>query len=347
MSRSWVASWTDPGTGRRVFRRCRTKAERDALQWRMRDLARQVRQGLVHPRELTQHEARALPIAEVVDRWLADLAGRGTGEARRKDLRWAMLRLCEEARIARLGDLTAERVEAWLRGRDGLSARQWNRYAGAARQFGRWAAGRGGLLAFNPCEHVAGRSDASTVNPRRALQPDEVARLRQSPRWPDYALVLWTGLRWSEAMRLTWGSVDLTEGCIVVPAGVGKIRSQRAAVLPLSETVREALNDRRAVPSAPLLRQGRPALATWRRDLARCGVEERTADGLASRASWRPTFVSWLAAVGVQGDDMLRLRRDRGPLYEEVYVQRSVVLPRLRRAVERAEAWAERREAAG
>ncbi|HMB05426.1 MAG TPA: hypothetical protein VKP69_17025 [Isosphaeraceae bacterium] len=133
--------------------------------------------------------------------------------------------LADALKAARLPDLTPDRIQAALaRLREvGKSNQTVNHYRAAVRAFVRWASDNG-RLRDDPMRGVKGFNvDADRRHLRRALTPDEAARLIRAAEsgpvvmgmtGPDrarlYALALGTGLRASELASLTPERFDLS-----------------------------------------------------------------------------------------------------------------------------------------
>ena len=309
----------------------------------MRDLLWRFDQGLVTAADIRAIDHRGTPIEEALEQWHDSIIARGSTARTARTAREHVQRLARDLRWVTISEIHHGPLERFLVDRRELSPRQRNRYRGAAKQFTRWLR-RQGMLAVDPLADVAGETNASVVRAQRALTLEEVERLRSSVRWPDYLLLLRTGLRWSEASRLTWADVDLPAREIRVPQGAGKVQRQRASLLPIASDLAEVMEAAPGVAARPLLRTGRPPRPrTWARDLEAARIQRTTREGVATLGSWRATFCSHLAAAGVRADVIQRLRRDTSILLEAVYVQRSHVMPQLLAAVEQMVEWSRNR----
>jgi integrase len=132
------------------------------------------------------------------------------------------------------------------------------------------------------------------------------------PLWRDYLLLLlFTGMRRSEAASLTWADVNFAEGYIHVPAPRVKTGSELA--LPLSDVVRDMLVARRQIGDAKFvfpsnsksghITEARVALAT----VATATKDARPPGGIRlSPHDLRRTFST--IAEGVLGENNMALK---------------------------------------
>ncbi len=228
--------------------------------------------------------------------------------------------LVRGCRFAHWTDVRPEPVERILAAEReaGLSRRASNEKLRACRHFTAWGM-RTGRLSEDPLRSLAAlneRTDRRRV--RRALSPEEQARLLEATRraperhgmsgearaW-TYRLGLETGLRASELRSLTVASFEGLEGeapAVRVLAAYAKNR--REDLLPMRiGTARELAGFLRGrMPQAPAL----PIPHTWRsaemlsEDLAEAGIEPVDDAGrVVDFHAIRHTFVSTLAAGGV------------------------------------------------
>ena len=244
------------------------------------------------------------------------------------------------------------------------SARTRNLYRTAVRAFFAWLV-REGRWSRNPADQVATASGAEPTRERRALSPDEEARLLEAAP-PHRALVylaaIRTGLRRGELAKLTCGDLDLDEEepAFRVRASISKNR--REAILPLAPdtavALRAALDARGDQDRSDLVFPAVPTVGALRKDLAaarQAWVEEADRD-LAERRrrekdrdflayedgdgrfldfhALRVTYGTALARAGVRLQEAQRLMRHSTPvLTANVYTR--LELHDLRGAVER------------
>jgi len=93
-----------------------------------------------------------------------------------------------------------------------------------------------GLIGTNPCDGV--EPPRPTDREMRFLRPEDVERFLSSARqapWPYYYLfytMLFTGLRRSEALGLTWGNIDLDLWTISVTQTLHKLSGGKCVIQP-------------------------------------------------------------------------------------------------------------------
>ena len=164
-------------------------------------------------------------------------------------LRWLLAR----TGASRLSDLTLDAVEralASLRLED-RSARTVNHRRASALAFVNWCV-KTGRLEANPIGRL-GKLDESRDRRRirRALTDEELTRLmavaeaRGRKAW--YLLAVLAGLRRSDLVRLTWGSVDLEAAVLTIRDG----KAKREDRLPIHSEALEELRRLRPVTVLP------------------------------------------------------------------------------------------------
>ena len=224
--------------------------------------------------------------------------------------------MADALRGGRMSDLTPGRLQgalATLRGA-GKANQATNHHRAAIRAFARWAVATGrhrddptsGLAALN----VA----ADRRHRRRAMTPEECARLiaaaesgppvrglAGSDRAMLYRLALGTGLRAAELGSLTPASFDLAGDPPTVACGAGATKngrddSQSIAAAPaarLAPWLATRAPDRPVFGPMP-----QHTAAMIRRDLAAVGVPYQTPEGITDFHSLRGTYITRLVATG-------------------------------------------------
>jgi site-specific recombinase XerC len=281
--------------------------------------------------------------------WEASLESRGVTRRHRLEAAKYVRAYMAAASVTRLGELDSGSASEWLvaeRGR-GCSVRSVAKRRSRLRQFGRWLvrAGRVERDPFGGVDLPAGRGDPTLDRElvRRAIAPDELARLLRAPaerlavqerdladepqgprllarlrvaaavRPHVYTLAASTGLRRSELRALTVGDLDLErpEPLIRTRAAVSKAR--RMTWLPLREDAVAALRS--------LLRPGMratdsvwpprtfPTCRTVALDLRHAGIGPDEEGRVADFHSLRSSFASALAAAKVHPRVAQRLLR--------------------------------------
>jgi len=269
--------------------------------------------GMLDPAE----EHRDKPLADHLADFESVLRSRGASDSHRQDRMACLNEFVEKSGARFLRDVDETRATTWLRALTdgGLAARTVNRRYQAARQFVRWALanrriGWDPLASLKPLNE---RVDRRHV--RRALTPDEFARLlaaaEQRPlaektkervlkgvtpkervkllalgraRALVYAVAAGTGLRRGELSRLRWGDLEREKGSVFIPAASAKTKRDQS--VPLRSDLAQSLAAYRpkaaevgdlVFPPAVF-----PTLRTFKRDAVAAGL------GTATRAKAAP-----------------------------------------------------------
>lgn len=292
----WHVEYTDE-RGRRVRLSAKTRDKRLAQQLaaRLEREAAERRAGMPAP------ATSAEPVDDLIAAYVADLARLGRSEKYLRSQRSVATRVASQCRWRRAADIAPAALTAFLGRLAGVSGRTVNRYRDCAVWFAGWLV-KTGRLPANPLAAVA-RSREARVYRRRALTPDELARLVAAggpQRGRAYALMAYSGLRRKEAFLATWADVDRSrpDWRWRLRAEITKSRTDQAVpMLPecqeLLERTPEAerRDDRRLIPVTPARR-------SLKRDLRRAGVA--LADPAGRKAdfhSLRYTFCTRVARV--------------------------------------------------
>jgi integrase len=225
----WIVKYYD-SSGRRREHSTRTTDKRLAtsIASKLTDKVVLRKEGIIDANADAFAEANAIPIAKHLDSYLAHLWAGRRNRRTLIDAKRLLTWLLEEAGIARLSDLTPDRVEAALSlvHQRSQAARTYNAKRGAAVGFMNWAV-KTRRVPSNPLRHLAKLSeDADRRRERRALTNDEIGRLlavaEGRGRKLFYLFALWAGLRRGEMGRITWGDVDLQRGVLRMSKGKAK-----------------------------------------------------------------------------------------------------------------------------
>jgi len=225
----------------------------------------------------------------------------------------------------------------------GLSARSLNSRIQGLKQFGSWLF-KTHRLPFDPFSTLERRNEAADPrHTRRALTPDEVARLievapegplqrarrhvtaggigakyeAQLRAWGEghalvYAIAVATGLRAGEIKRLTWGDVDLERGQARVTARSAKSRHEQTVELHAGLVARlRAVRPTTVLPATTVVPpRCFPTIKSFNEDLEEAGIAKHDASGrVVDRHALRHTFVSSLQAAGVHPRVAMALAR--------------------------------------
>lgn len=342
--RVYIASWNDAVTGKRRQKRCKTLAEKRAVEARLREEARMIGLGLVSKRDVVLRRRAGQPILDAVTTYIefVESRGRTAGHVKHQDrmIRRAIKGIGAES----LDDLDEDRAELWFKALTGTVATR-NHYRRALKAFTKWAEDSG-WIASDPLRRVRMEVSGGVVNVRRGFTPYELARLvESSPHGTDYLLLAMTGLRWAEAEALTMRDVDLDERWVCVPKGIGKTDSGRDSYVPLARPVVAALVARRAALSSPLLGRRKPHSRAFGDEVDDAKVRRKTQDGTASPSSFRVTFTNWLTLSGADMESVMILRRDAGPIHHQAYHRGHQLLEKTTPVIDRMASWADRSRA--
>jgi len=233
---------TDPATGQKIkakskkwwgqykdalgrLRRVPLSIDKVAAQAMLNQIVQRVERekaGLVDPTE----EERRRPLAEHVADFQRYLLHRGVTPKQVQETLRMLQKMIDHRKWRLIGDITAAGALEFLGQlrRQGRSAQTYNHYLKAAKQFTRWLV-RERRTPFDPLGHLA-RLNVRTDrrHDRRALGPEEFARLVEAARrgkpiegisGPDramlYVLAAWTGFRKGEIGSLTLRSLRLDD----------------------------------------------------------------------------------------------------------------------------------------
>lgn len=235
-------------------------------------------------------------------------------------------------RIVSIADITPEKINRYI---SDLQVSQQTRkhYTVTLKQFSRWLHHTGrtskDLLAVMDIPKVS-----KTVVNRRALTPDEAARLleaaKNSPRdyrgisgyerYLIYSVALNTGLRAGEIRTLKVADINFIGHSIKLKAHNAK--SRKAATLPISKELSEQLREFTAkkMPTAAALKTPLKPSGMLKIDLEAAAVEFKTEQGQADFHALRHTFGTWLAQGGTTPQVAQRLMRHSDPrLTQNIY----------------------------
>jgi integrase len=273
--------------------------------------------GLFDPTDDDQQR----PLSEHVADFEAMLRSRGCTEEHLKDRMFCLAEVIDATKATLLRDLDAPRVARHLSAmkEQNASARTINRRLQAARQFTRWLVATrrfpyDPLGSLKPLNEAADRRHV-----RRALKPEELARLVAAAEArpladarearvnagvsaPEatrlralgrarallYTFAAGTGLRLGELQRLRWGDLDLQRGLVLVPAKSAKSRRDQSVPLRSDLVARlKAYRPKGAVPADLVFTASVfPTLRTFKRDLAAAGLI-RMEKAIDANRKWR------------------------------------------------------------
>lgn len=281
------------------------------LQEHVRELEREAA-GLSTPR--TAREAAQTPIAGHLAAFLKDVEARGRSAATVRTYRKVIGKACTRCGWERLRDITPRSFTQW-RALGEVGPKFANDVLGDVNAFLNWLVAQR-LLVDNPLKEV----ERVTLKPgrgyRRSLTADEVGRLlsvASKRRATLYLIALYTGLRRTELLRITWGDIDLdgVPPSIRVPASITK--NGKKATLVLRPEVVAALRAFRPDLTQPFewaFRGKVPSVDSLKRDLALAGIPFKDDAGRRfDFHAFRDTLCTHLQANGVPPRIAMELMR--------------------------------------
>jgi integrase len=234
---------------------------------------------------------------EALEKYLGELERQGRSGSHLRDVRQILGRVRQWAGWKSVGDVSADRMsaylrwlatEGWPRGKKekpaGRSPRTQNHHLKKTRSFLAWCVDQG-WLAQNPLARVklVHVRQSGRKHLRRALSSEELARLfGQADAWAEadaryggqrallYRVAAFSGFRRSELLRL------LKEDCTPIGdrprwhVSGERTKNGQPAKLPMTPECAEALRAQwESLPADSTLFTSAPNMATWRADLLR------------------------------------------------------------------------------
>jgi integrase len=273
--------------------------------------------GLVDHEQEKFNDARLAPIE---DQLAAFQASRPSHlQSHDKMILGRIRRVLNGANIAKLADLSLERVQAYLQTLQKtkkIANRTYNHYRDALFTFCNWCITTDRLMR-NPIKALANLNEQTDVRrPRRALAPEEMSLLVEATRTsekyaqklsPEYRARLYTfafltGLRRKEIASLTASSFRLDDDPPTLAVEAADSKHRRKDLLPLHHELVVKLRVWLAglKPSDKLF----PGLARKdtakliKADLKRAGLEYRSIEGFADFHATRHTYITQLLRSG-------------------------------------------------
>jgi integrase len=287
--------------------------------------------GMLPPRSV--RETLRKPLNGLLDAFLEDLKAKGRTPGTLRKYGGTLRILFRRLGWQELRDVSPHAFVQW-RAKVNLGAKTLNDLRANLATFFRWLKANA-LAQHNPLELVGRIDTRGATQCRRALSPDEAARLLGAApafRAFVYMFALYTGLRRKELNGLRWADVlsdiflvggslppaGAGEGawgrmgsCVRVPASISKNRKE--AFLPLRPELLAALRSFKPADAADfqfIFRHRVPRIETLRKDLERAGIPLLDRDGRrVDFHSLRMTFGTTLLANGVSPRVAMELMR--------------------------------------
>jgi integrase len=314
IGRNWFYRFIDADGVQRERKGCPDRRETEGMAAAAEAEVAKIRGGYIDPKDIAYgvHEAR--PLADHLADWHAYLLGKGSTRQHADLSRNRVARLIDLARAKRISHLAPSRVQAALKAvrDDGASLRSIHHYTRAVKGFSKWL-WRDGRAREDTLPHLTSPNpDADRRHERRALTPEDLARLIQAAEsgpvvlkttGPDraalYRVALGTGFRANELRSLRPEAFHLDGDPPTVTVAAAYSKRRRDDVQPIRPELADALRPWLA-SKAP----GRPVFGNLTKhtniliqsDLARAGIPYRDAsDRVADFHALRHSYISALA----------------------------------------------------
>jgi integrase len=294
---SWYIAFSDQNGKRRTMKGCSDKAATEAMARKLESEADLRRPGIIDPRTdaYTAHEAR--PLVDHLADYHAYLIAKGATVDHAELVKARCARIIDLARFKRPSDLSPSRFLTALKAvRDsGAALRTVHHYVRQFKAFSRWL-WRDGRIREDTLAHVAPPNpDPDRRHERRALAPEELARMIRAAEsgpvlWklsgPDraalYLVALGTGFRRNELRSLKPEAFALDGDSPTITVAAAYSKRRRDDVQPIRPDLADALRPWLATrtPGQPVFgKLTKHTAAMIRADLERAGIPYRDDSG--------------------------------------------------------------------
>jgi len=238
-----------------------------------------------------------------------------------KSIKSTLENIFAEMKVWRLGDVTREKVESYLNGREKseVSGRTVNNDLGFLKALFNWAV-KFEEIPSNPIACVSSRPQFKKKRNRRVLTENEIHHMISSVEigWFKIAalMVLYCGLRTSDIRHLLWSDVDLEADEINIRPESAKNR--KGASLPVHPALRQALMEWRQVsppgPGAFVVSLPHKPVVYLKKVLKKAGIPYKdSSDRYIDWHSLRHTFLTHLDRTGAGVKTLQSLGRHSDP----------------------------------
>ncbi|TWT41394.1 Tyrosine recombinase XerC [Botrimarina hoheduenensis] len=324
----WIQYFDDAGR-RRTAKGYTDKRKTEAKAAKLEEHARLCRDGLIDPAQQLARDSRRTPIEAHLTAFERSL--QKTSPKHVKLVMSRVRRIVGDAGMESIDDIEVDAVDEALQERlvsEEIGFRTYNHYVQAIDSFCNWMVPK--RLPHNPLQGMKRLNAQEDVrHERRALLPDEFARLIESARTSGvsiqcfdgeqrarlYILSYMTGLRRKEIASLTPASFDLDGGTPTLTLQAACSKHRRKDILPLHADLASMLPKwfSGLSPDAKLF----PRLErrrTWlmvKKDLERAGIAYRDSKGRVAdfHAAGRHTHITELLRNGASLPEAMELAR--------------------------------------
>jgi site-specific recombinase XerC len=313
--RVWYFRFVDVDGKKRERKGCSDRRATEQMAAAAEAKVAKIREGLIDARDLNCAGHGARPLGDHLQVFVDTMEAAGRNSQHIAQTRLYITRIIELSHARRIADLTPSAVMqalGTLRSR-GFSARSLNAHTTAIKAFSRWL-WRDGRVREHTLAHLAtSNPESDRRRVRRALGPEEAARLVSSAeQGPEvmgmsgrdramlYTVAMQTGFRRKELRSLDPASFRLDVEPPLIVCEAVETKNGHRAEQPISKTLADLLR-----PWLAGLPPGRPAFAMPVRvadmlsvDLERAGIPKSTPSGTVDLHSLRVTYISNLVSSG-------------------------------------------------
>jgi len=327
----WYFRITDENGEKPERKGCTDRRVTEELAREAESKVARIKAGLVDLKaERIAREARR-PIAEHVADFIAGSKAKGNDPKHVRSTRTYIERVITLAGIERISDLSPSSVSLAVTAlkAEALSARAVNAYVTAIKSFSRWLKRDGRMSDYSLETLTKQNEQADRRRVRRALTPDEAARVIQAAETgpeaggltgPDramlYSLALGTGFRADELATLTPEKFDLDADPPTATVMACYDKRRKEAVQPIAMALADRLRPWVAMkaPGKPVFDGMTERTAEMLRvDLEAAEIPYETASGVADFHALRGAYVTNLVASGASVKTCQTLARHSTP----------------------------------
>jgi integrase len=307
------------------------KRESQKLAVRLEDECRKVKNGDINPKDRAYRDHETKPLAGHLEDFSQYLLAKGCTDKHAQQTTQQVGRMIELAKAVRISGLSLSRFVSAAKAlrEEGWGIETVNHYIRSVKSFSAWL-WRDGRSREHHLVHLAtSNPDGDRRHVRRALTPDEAARVVQTAEFgpevgnlsgPDramlYALALGTGLRAEELRSLTPERFNLDANPPTVTALAAYTKNGKEAVQPLALNLADRLRPWLAlkVPGKSVF-EGMTAHTAQmlRTDLEAAGIPYEVDSRVADFHSLRGCYISYLVSSGASVKTCQTLARHSTP----------------------------------
>jgi integrase len=329
--KTWYYRFTGADGIKRSQKGCSDKRVTEEMARAAESAVARTRAGLSDPKAERMARKGRRPMDEHIAEFIAGMESKGCDPKHVRSTRTYIERVVTLAGIERIADLTPSAVMQAVAAlkTDGLSARAVNAYLTAAKSLSRWLKRDGRTVDYSLETLAKLNEQADRRRIRRALTPEEAAKVIQAAQagpeaggltGPEramlYDLALGTGFRADELATLTPERFALADDppTVTVQAAYAKNGKEAVQPIPMALVGRLAPWVTDKAPGKPVFEGMTERTAEMLRvDLEAAGIAYETASGTADFHALRAAYVSNLVASGASVKTCQTLARHSTP----------------------------------